>query len=207
MSGVAGVEGLAADPLDRPVVTVRRRRRHGQRSCGLSLFRENALPVIVPRLGGQRDELPPRRTGKCARPCRRNATEAAYRRGDLAKRAELMQAWADLWRQSPPSRLGRRTRLKRKPPPRMRGGGWKWVARVDGGVGGVLRLSKAQPRKRGMNLSRASITAAALTALCPSCRADPAPTVHYAPAENLPAAICSGVNVKTKSRSPPPQLL
>ena len=36
-----------------------------------------------------------------------------------------------------------------------------------------------------VNLFRASITIAALLALCPQCRADTAPIVHYAPAENL----------------------
>ncbi|MGO8847526.1 MAG: phospholipase D-like domain-containing protein [Methylocella sp.] len=36
-----------------------------------------------------------------------------------------------------------------------------------------------------VNLFRASITIAALLALCPQCRADPAPIVHYTSAENL----------------------
>ena len=36
-----------------------------------------------------------------------------------------------------------------------------------------------------MNLIRASITVASILALCTPSRANPAPSIHYAPAENL----------------------
>ncbi len=49
-----------------------------------------------------------------------------------------------------------------------------------------VRLRKGGALGEGsVNLFRASITIAALLALCPQCRADPAPIVHYTSAENL----------------------